>query len=359
MDEMRARETSDLARVSLQLLALGALIATSFWILRPFLLPLLWAAMIVAATWPLMATLQTWLGGRRALAVAVMTIALLLVLVVPLYLGITSIVGHSGDIAGWSESLATLKIPAPPEWLTTLPLVGARIEKIWHTVEASRPEEIASTLEPYARSFGLWIVGQVGSVGLLLVQFLLTVGISAILYSNGEAAASSVQDFARRLAGRNGENAVTLAAQAIRAVALGVVVTAILQSALAGLGLAVVGVQFAAILTALIFVLAVAQIGPGPVMLPVVFWVYFNHGAGWGTAFLVWSIFCGTFDGFVRPALIKRGADLPFLLIFAGVVGGLIAFGVVGLFVGPVVLAVGHALLTSWVYESDLADGSA
>jgi predicted PurR-regulated permease PerM len=131
-----------------------------------------------------------------------------------------------------------------------------------------------------------------------------------------------------------------------------VVVTAILQSALAGIGFAIAGVPFAAILTALAFILAVAQVGAAPVLIGAVIWVYAAKGAGWGTGFLVWAIFCGTFDNFLRPLLIKRGADLPLLLIFAGVVGGLIAFGVMGLFIGPVVLAVAYMLLIDWMSES-------
>jgi hypothetical protein len=120
--------------------------------------------------------------------------------------------------------------------------------------------------------------------------------------------------------------------------AVGYGVTAILQSTAAGIGLAVAGVPFATIL------------------FPVVFWVYSKSGAAWGTIFLVWAIFCGTFDNFLRPLLIKRGADLPLLLIFAGVIGGLIAFGVIGLFIGPVVLAVAYTLLVDWVSAGDPSD---
>jgi predicted PurR-regulated permease PerM len=137
-------------------------------------------------------------------------------------------------------------------------------------------------------------------------------------------------------------------------VALGVVVTAIVQAALAGIGLAVVGVPFASILTALIFILAVAQIGAAPVLILATIWVYSTSGAVWGTAFLAWSIVCTTLDNVLRPVLIRRGADLPLLLIFAGVIGGLISFGVIGLFIGPVVLAVAYTLLVDWVSADEL-----
>ncbi len=356
MTVMETRASSDLARTTFQLLALGALIATSFWIVRPFLVALAWATMIAVATWPVLLHIQAWLGGRRSLAVTVMTIALLLILVVPLYFGITAIVENAKRIADWSQSLATFTVPQLPGWVETLPLVGARLAAGWQQLAAARPEELSVRFAPYGQKLILWFVGQVGSVGLLLLEFLLTVIIAAIMYANGETAARGAGRFARRLAGPQGENAVHLAAQAIRGVALGVVVTAILQSTAAGIGVVIAGVPFATILTAVIFMLCVAQIGPALVLIPAVFWVYSARGAAWGTGFLVWAIFCMTFDNFLRPVLIKRGADLPLLLIFTGVIGGLIAFGVIGLFIGPVVLAVGYTLLVDWVSAGDASD---
>jgi predicted PurR-regulated permease PerM len=142
-----------------------------------------------------------------------------------------------------------------------------------------------------------------------------------------------------------------LAGQAIRGVALGVVVTAVLQTTLGAIGLAIAGVPFLAVLTAAMFVLCIAQVGPILVLLAATAWVYLHDGAGWGTFMLVWSLVVGLMDNFVRPALIKRGADLPFLLIFAGVIGGLVSFGVIGIFVGPVILAVSFTLLDDWVAE--------
>ena len=142
---------------------------------------------------------------------------------------------------------------------------------------------------------------------------------------------------------------VTLAGQSVRAVALGVVVTALVQTTLGGIGLAVAGIPFATMLTGMIFLLCIAQLGPILVMIPATIWLYSTGSTGWGTVLLVWSIAVGVIDNFLKPILIKRGADLPILLIFAGVLGGLLAFGVIGLFVGPVVLAVTYTLLGSWV----------
>lgn len=343
----------DLPRAMLQVLAIGILILSTLWIVSPFLVAVTWAATIVVATWPLLLGLQRMFGGRRTPAVAVMTLALVLILVVPLSFGIHALLGNTDQIVAWSKSVATLGIPAPPDWVQALPLVGTRIAQQWQEAAALRPDEIAAHVAPYAQGLALWIVGKVGSIGMLVVSFFLTVIVCAILYSNGEAAALGVRRFARRLAGAHGEEAVCLAAQAIRGVALGVIVTAALQTTLAAAGLAVAAVPFTSLLVPLIFVLCIAQIGPLPVLFPVTIWLYWTSGAAWGVVFLVWSLVCGTMDSFVRPVLIRRGADLPLLLIFSGVIGGLIAIGVIGLFIGPVVLAVAYTVMADWISEGD------
>jgi predicted PurR-regulated permease PerM len=341
----------DLTRTALAVLFIAILIGFSFWILRPFLGAIVWATMIVVATWPLMVAVQARLWGKRALAVTVMTLALLLVLVVPLSLAIGTIVSNADTIAGWAKSLATFKVPPPPEWLGKLPVVGGKALLAWEQVAAVGIEELAAKAAPYAGSATRWFVAEVGSFGLVFVQFLLTIVIAAIMYANGERAAAGVRRFGRRLAGPRGEDSVRLAGQAIRGVALGVVVTALAQSVAGGIGLAVAGVPFAAILTAVMFMLAIAQLGPVLVLAPAVVWVYWSGSSGWGTFLLIWTIAVGTMDNFLRPILIKKGADLPLLLIFAGVIGGLMAFGLIGIFVGPVVLAVAYTLLEAWVSE--------
>src|SRR5262249_31085157 len=172
---MQGPGSQDLARTTFQLLALGALIAASIWILRPFLVSLTWATTIAVATWPLLLRLQAVLGGRRSLAVASMTIALLMVLVVPLYFGIATVVSNTHQIVHWSESVAQLAIPEPPAWVETIPLLGPNIAARWHEIAAARPEGILARLAPMADDLALWFVGQVGGVGMLLVHFLLTV----------------------------------------------------------------------------------------------------------------------------------------------------------------------------------------
>jgi predicted PurR-regulated permease PerM len=193
----------------------------------------------------------------------------------------------------------------------------------------------------------------------VLVQFLLTIAVAVVMYANGEHAAGAVRRFGHRLAGERGEQSVRLAGQAIRSVALGVVVTALLQSVLGGAGIALAGLPLPAVLTAVMFMLCIAQLGPLLVLVPAVIWLYWSGESGWGTFLLIWSILLSSLDSVVRPLLIRKGAHLPLILLLAGVIGGLIAFGLVGIFLGPVVLAVGYTLLQSWMAEARVPDDGA
>lgn len=343
----------EIARITLGVLFIGLLIAISLLVLQPFLGALVWATMIVVATWPMMLAVEARLGGRRWAAVLVMTVVMLLVLVVPLTLAVLTIVENANILIAWAQSVAGAGVPAPPQWVADLPLVGSKLAAEWAALAAASREDLMAQVVPYVRTVIQWFAGRAGGVGITLLHFLLTVIITAILYANGEAAARGVQRFGRRLADDRGESSVILAGQAIRAVALGIVVTAIAQSIATGIGLAVSGVPYAAVLTAITFVLCVAQLPPLLVLLPAVGWLYWSDNTLWGTVLLLWSLPVAVMDNVMRPVLIKRGADLPLLLIFAGVIGGLIGFGIIGLFVGPVVLAVTYRLLEAWIADVD------
>lgn len=342
----------DLTQTTLGVLFIGGLIAASFWILRPFLPAVIWATMVVVPTWPMMLGIQARLWGKRSLAVTVMTLILLLVMVVPLSLAIATIADNASRIAAWTKWLTEFEVPPPPDWVAGFP----RLQDFWQEVAATGIREYAARFAPYARTGARWIIAEAGNFGLLFLQFLLTVVIAAIMYAGGESAAAWLKRFGRRLGGERGAGAVVLAGKAIRGVALGVVLTAIAQSALGGIGLALAGVPMAPMLTAVMFMLCVAQLGPMLVLLPAVIWVYWSGDTAWGTFLLVWTLVVGTMDNFLRPFLIKKGADLPLLLIFAGVIGGLITFGLVGIFVGPVVLAVAYTLLDAWVGDESRMD---
>jgi predicted PurR-regulated permease PerM len=347
---MHRPAAGDLARTTFGVLVIGGLLAASLWVLRPFLGPTIWAVMVVVATWPLMLRIERALWGRRSLAVTVMTLALLLLFVVPLALAIVTIVGNADRLVDWARLAAEYHLPeTPPAWATGLPMVGGMVERAWHQAAELGLRDLLPRLTPYAGNVTRWFVAEVGSIGMLLLQFLLTVVIAAVMYSQGEDAADHVRRFARRLGGERGAGAVELAGGAIRGVALGVGVTALVQALLGGLGMAMAGVPFAGLLTAVMFMLCIAQVGPIPVLLGAAGWALWADSTGWAIFLAVWAVLVGTLDNFLRPVLIKMGADLPLLLIFAGVIGGLFAFGLVGIFVGPVVLAVAYTLLEAWM----------
>jgi predicted PurR-regulated permease PerM len=352
----RDRAPQDLTRLILAILFLGGLIGVSLWIMLPFLPAIVWATTLVIATWPLFRRLEAYLWNRRGLAVAAMTLVLLVLVVVPLWLAIDVVIKNAGRIASWGEYVVTMDFPPPPAWIAGLPLVGDTAAEFWAGIGQSGWKEVLERVRPYAGQATQWFVAAAGSFGLMLVQLLLTIAVSVILYANGEQAAALCVRFGGRLAGERGRQSAVLAAQAIRGVALGVVVTALVQSGVGGIGLAIAGVPFAAVLCALMFLLCLAQLGPGLVLIPAVVWMYMSSDATMATVLLVFSVVAMTLDNFLRPVLIRMGADLPLLLILAGVIGGLVAFGLIGIFLGPTVLAVGYTLLRAWIDDGAAED---
>ena len=343
-------QRDELTRVLLTVLFLGGLIAACFLILRPFLGATIWAVMIVVATWPTLLRIQRAAGNKRWIAVTIMSIVLLLVFFVPLSAAIATIVGNVDDMAKWIAQWRGFQFP-PPSWLVDVPLVGPRASEFWQETAAQSFEELWARIAPYARGVTAWLLAQLGGFGVLFVQLALTVVAAAVLYGYGEGAADWALRFGQRLGGQHGEAAVRLSAQTIRSVGRGVIVTALVQTMVGGIGLWLASVPFAAVLTALMFFLAVAQIGAALVLLGPVAWLYWSGSPGWGTFLLIVTIIAATLDNVLRPILIKQGAaDIPLLLIFVGVIGGLIAFGLIGIFIGPLVLAVTHTLMRVWLF---------
>ncbi|MEO8525621.1 MAG: AI-2E family transporter YdiK [Caldimonas sp.] len=347
------RAPSDLARTLLGTLVIGALVVAAFWVVRPFLAAAIWATTIAVVTWPMLLRIQARLWRRRSLAILVMILVLLLLFVIPFLLAAGTIVANAGEIADRARSLASFRSPLAPDWMARLPFFGARLADFWRDAAASGLDGAWSRLAPYVGSLTGWFVARAGNLGYLAVQFLLTLMLTAFMYAYGEKASSTILRLGYRLGGASGEELVHLAGRAIRGIALGVGLTAAIQSVLGGVGLAIAGVPFAGLLTAVLFMLCVAQIGMLVVLVPAVIWVYWSQGPALGTLLLVWSLVASLLDTVLRPILVRRSADLPFLLIFVGVIGGLVAFGLIGIFVGPVILAVAYTLLLTWLDDPE------
>ena len=343
----------DLMRYVLVVVVMAGLLVMSGWVLLPFMGAGVWAAMIVVATWPLLTGLQRLLGGSRTLATFVMTLAIVLLLITPMWLAITALIEHSADVSSWIRDFIAGGMPPAPDWVSALPVVGDRLADTWNNLATHGTSDLFQEyLGPHMTEAGQWVLSQVGGLGGVLISFLLTAVLAAIMYQHGEQGAELVKRVGERLGGPNGLAAVTLMGQAIRSVALGVFVTALVQSLLGTIALAIAGIPYAGFMGAVMLLLCVAQIGPSPVLVPVVVYMFWQgESMGWSIFLAVASTLVIMLDNFLRPWLIRRGADLPLLLILLGVIGGMLTFGLIGIFIGPVVLAVTYTLMMAWIEQ--------
>ena len=340
----------DLPKLLFGVVFIVIMIIASFWVIQPFILGFAWAGMVVIATWPLFIKLQTLLWGRRYLAVIVMALLLILLFVIPGALLVSSLLDGSTPLVHWAKSPSQLQLPAM-EWLNTIPMVGNRLYSGWHALIAEGGNAFLTKIQPYIGATAAWLAAQAAHIGRFLLHLTLMLLFSILLYCHGERVGLHIRHFAIRLGDKRGDSVVILAAQAIRAVALGVVVTALVQAILGGIGLAISGIHYTILLTVLMFICCVAQLGPLLVLVPATLWLYWSGDTTWGTVLLIWSGILTSLDGVLRPMLIRMGANLPMILIFIGVIGGLLSFGMIGLFIGPVVLAVSYRLISAWIDE--------
>ncbi|MFC0179808.1 AI-2E family transporter YdiK [Thorsellia kenyensis] len=349
------KQQADLPRIIFSLMFIGLMLIGCLWVLRHFLPGLIWAAMVVIATWPLMLKIQNSLKCKRVIAASIMTLMILLVFVIPAVMLVASIIKNSNLFINMASFDQSVDIPSL-EILKSLPYIGESAYDTWQSVIATNGKIVINQVKPYIGQGVSWLVSQAANIGRFLIYSGLMVVFSFILYMNGERCADAIRRFSLRLAGEQGDHTVILAGQAIRAVALGVVVTALTQSIIAGIGLGITGIPAATLLTLIIFVLCVAQIGPILVLVPAVLWLFWTGETSLGIFLGVWTVIVTTMDAFLRPFLIKMGANLPMLLILAGVIGGLLGFGLIGLFIGPVILAVSYRLIQAWVDKDPASD---
>ncbi len=346
----KSQPHQDLLKLLFALFFILLLITTSFWVLSPFILGFIWAGMVVIATWPLLEKLQQRLWGKRWMAVSVMTLLLVLLFVIPIALLVSSLLENSAPLIAWAKSPAPFQLPQL-EWLNKIPVIGDSLSLKWQDLVADGSNALLNKIPPYIGKAATWFFAQAANAGRFLFHLVLMVMFSILLYWKGEQVMLGIRHFAIRLADKRGDAVVLLAAQSIRAVALGIVVTALVQAIAGGIGLAIVGIPYPMLLTVLMFVCCVAQLGPLLVLIPSIAWLYWTGETTWGTILAIWSLILTTMDGVLRPFLIRLGADLPMVLILTGVIGGIISLGVIGLFIGPVVLAVSYSLLLAWMDE--------
>jgi len=343
----------DITRILLTVLALGGLILLAYRVVQPFVGAGVWAATIVSATWPVLLMVERRLWGRRWMAVVVMTLALLLVFVLPLAVALRTVVLHEHRIVDWARALATWRLgDQPPAWVATLPLVGAAAVRRWTWLAHEASPRLEALASGHARQLMDWFIAEVGGLEVITREFLLIMVIAAVLYSTGEQAALVVRSFLHKLAGDNADRILELTGKAIRGVVLGVVLGGAFEAVLTGIGFALAGVEKAVLLGAIGFLLCLIEIGTVPLLAIGVIWLFATGHTGAGVFLVAWTIFIAVIDQAVRPYLMKLGIELPLPLVVAGVIGGLSAFGLVGIFVGPVTLAVAATLLDIWLRDA-------
>jgi predicted PurR-regulated permease PerM len=343
----------DVIRTAIRLGMLAFLIYWSFVLLRPFIPVLAWAAVLAVALNPAFDWLSAHLGHRPRVAAIVMTIAMLTVFLGPAtWLGI----GLVDGLRNISDELTTgdIAIPSPPEGVRNWPLVGVPLHDLWKKASenlAVAIRELAPHLKPMAGT----ILAIAGSAGTGTLKFLASVVIAGFLLPSGPRIVASVRTMLTRIVPRQGADFLALAGATIRTVAQGVIGVAVLQSLLAGIGLKIAGVPHAGVLAFAVLVLGIVQIGSAPIFLPVIIWVWTAKDMGSAILITIYLVLVGFSDNALKPLLMGRGLSTPVLVIFMGVLGGTLAHGIVGLFVGPIILAVAWDLLMAWGHD-DPAD---
>ena len=330
---------------------LAVLFAGTVLVLRPFFSPLLWGAVLSFSTWPAHRRLRTALGGRRSAAALLMTLALAGAFVLPLALVGTSLAGNARMLVEGAVRWLERGPPGPPAWLEGLPVLGPSIASYWREI-ATSPERILPLLQPLLGPLrDLAVAGGV-TVGSALAQMSMAVLAAFFFYRDGERIGAHVRAISVRILGARAAHFLEVTETTVRGIVYGTVGTAIVQAALAVLGFLIAGVPAAFLLGFLTFVLALFPVGAPLVWLPTALWLYHASGWPWALFMLLWGgIVVSGSDNLVRPWLISRGSKLPFLVVFMGVIGGAMAFGFLGIFLGPTLLALALALLGEWSRE--------
>jgi predicted PurR-regulated permease PerM len=332
---------------AVRIAVLGALAYWCVQIIAPFLGPLVWGAIIAVSVYPVYAKLEKALGGRSGLAAALVSIVLLLLLLVPAVLLTGTLIDGLGSLAQGLRD-GTLHIPPPPKEVSDWPLIGKQISSVW-TGASENIASLMTTLGPAAVDIGKWLLAAAGSLGMTVLVFFLSVIVAAVFLAYSERSSRMARRLAAKLAGEDGEGYVKAAESTVRSVALGVLGIAFIQSALAGLGMLVAGIPGAGFWAFVCLILAIVQIGGLPVLLPAAIYMFATSDTLSAVLFAIWVVIVGFSDNVLRPLLLGRGTDSPMLVVLIGSLGGMIASGIVGLFVGAVIFTLGYKLFLVWL----------
>ncbi|MBM7062170.1 AI-2E family transporter [Pseudomonas sp. UL073] len=335
-------------RLLLQILVL-ALLAASLWVLAPFWSALFWAGVLAFASWPLMPLLTRWLNGRTNAAAVLLTLGWMLLVAVPLVLLTMNLADHIRDGMDLLKDLQVQGLPAPPEWLGGIPLIGERLVRAWYTIDQQGAAFFAS-LKPYMGEVGNWLLARSAQIGGGLVELVLSLVLVFFFYRDGPRMAIFVRSALHRLIGVQADHYLALVAGTVQRVVNGVIGTAAAQAVLAMIGFWICGIPGALLLGLLTFAFSLIPMGPPLIWIPATAWLVWHGEYGYAVFLAIWGTFIiSGVDNVLKPYLISRGGNLPLVVVLLGVFGGLLAFGFMGLFLGPTLLAVAYSLVSDWI----------
>ncbi len=333
--------------MAVRLAFIGLLVGWSLTLIGPFIIVGLWGVILAVALHPTFLWLRKIFGGRGTPAAAVVTIAMLVVVLGPTSLLSAGLLENLRDLAQQAQA-GKIDIPPPPAGVNDWPIVGEELYEIWSLASVNLAEALED-LAPHLRAVGRFMLAAGAAGGLSLIQFLVAVIIAGFLFVPTDYLAKGIRAFARRVVGRRGDQFVDLASATIRNVSRGVIGVALLQSLLIGVGLLMAGVPGAGLITFLALVLGVVQIGPGILVLGALIWVWSSLETMEALLFTAYMIPVTLLDNILKPIVMARGLSTPMPVIFVGVISGTLSHGIIGLFVGPIVLAVAYELMILWV----------
>lgn len=343
-------------RLLVQILLLG-LLAASLWVLSPFWSILFWAAVLAFASWPLMRLLTGWLNGRMALAAGILTGCWIVLVAVPLVLLGFNLADHIKDLNNLVRDLQVDGLPPPPAWLAQTPLVGERLVEYWNALD-EQGAAFFDSLRPYLGQVGNWLLARSAKIGTGMVELALSLVLVFFFYRDGPRLAQFIYSLLERLIGERAEHYLELVAGTVQRVVNGVIGTAAAQAVLGYIGFTIAGVPGAFILAILTFACSFIMVPP-LVWGPAVAWLLWQGEIGMAIFMGVWGFFViSGVDNILKPYLISRGGNLPLVVVLLGVFGGILAFGFMGLFLGPTLLAVAYSLLSDWVADKTPAPRS-
>ncbi len=346
--------TAQAIEIAIRLGLIFLILAWCLQILTPFISIVVWGAIIAVALYKPFLKLVDKLGGRRKLAVFLIAVLGVAIILVPV-ISLSSSMVESATKLGTQVSAGTIHIPAPPEYVQDWPIIGDKTYRLWH--QAS--QDMAKLLEQYPHQLtavGKKLLGAAAGVGAGVLQFVISLLIAAVFLFSAEGINASMRRLANRLTEEQGEELLDMSVVTIRSVAVGVIGIAFIQALLGGLGMMFAGVPAAGLLAIFILVLAIAQLPPLLILGPVAFYVFSAESTTVAMIFLIWSIMVSFSDAVLKPLFLGRGVDVPMLVILMGAIGGMITSGIVGLFVGAIVLALGYKLLQAWLEWGSPAD---